>query len=429
MHFLQRLNNRIAIEARNKRLQNKLNKRGRSAVKDQLSEEEEDLPTENQQTDNQTSDEQQNQDEQQTSEEQSDESTDIHTGYGELEDDRFDSVIAYNPYLVIVSGANGNIDALVKFLKNNEIITNSQYSQRILGPETINPQDKNPERLTLGYLVSAKAIEGLRKHLGNIPTTIVNMISKIKTNNPFASLAISPELNKALGGSDVNLRKNLSKGLTQLKGSDNTELNFGEAESTLQMSYSVPLDYMRFLSVEHKLSEFYIGGHPSGAGRKGLLYVVCDKSHAELFIKTVKAFKPPKSFATDLYYPSSLDDGFTNSEPRKVKTSNCLILESNNKFDKDADLTGLTYFAETLSEGLDFSEFLEKRKAGTLPKGNGGQYVDGTHVKGNLNVHFSTDFKRAILWCSTSPINISSEDEKTMKESLGLSSIDKSFSK
>lgn len=451
MRFLQRLHNRLKIEARPKKGKDAYRKQ-RKAVRDQLKDMEEPNPPEKappakkeqpapEQKPEETSKDPQSENpapdqkselpettEQPTEEEPAAEG--MPTGYGELAEDRFGTVLSYKPYLVIVSGSGkNNMDALTAFLDKNNVIQNPKESHRIFGPKTLNTKDTEPLKVTLAYLVATKAINPLTKRINTtkVPATVVDLTGKIKSANPFDSLKLSEELNKAVGGEDVNLRKGLLAGFGELKDTS-VDMSFGD-EPSLQLSYLIPLDYFRFLSFEHKAAEFYVGGHPDDAGRTGLLYAVCDKPQANLFLKTMKEFKPPKNFSDDLYFPATLDAGFRRTEPRKVRTNNCVILESETKFDKEKDLDSLTGIAEVFTKGLDFNDYAEKLKEGKIKAGHAGKYVDGTHVKGNLKVHFSLDFKKAILWCGTSPVQISNEDENRMKESLGLVNIDKSFSK
>lgn len=427
MRFLQRLHNRLKIEARRKgrnASKGRQKSRQRKDVREQLRDTDEEPTQETKQpeTTNQNLPET-TPDEPETADQE------VTTGYGELGEDRFGAVLSYKPYLVIVSGAgNNNMDALAAFLDKNSVIKNPKESQRFFGPSILNPKDTDPLKVTFAYLVAAKAVEQLVKRISitKVPATVLDITGKIKSANPFDSLKLSQELSAAVGGEDINLRRGLLAGFGELKDTS-VDMSFGD-EPSLQLSYLIPLDYFRFLSFEHKTVEFYVGGHPEDAGRTGLLYAVCDKTQANLFLKTIKDFKPPKNFSDDLYFPATLDAGFRRTTPRKVRTNNCVILESETKFEKK-DLDTLTNIAEAFTKGLDLTDYIQKMKEGKIKAGHAGRYVDGTHVKGNLKVHFSVDFKKVILWCGTSPVKISSEDEKLMKESLGLVNVDKSFSK
>ena len=58
-----------------------------------------------------------------------------------------------------------------------------------------------------------------------------------------------------------------------------------------------------------------------------------------------------------------------------------------------------------------------------------GKFVKGTLVAGNRIVHFSRDFKKAILWCGSKPVALKPEREEEIIKLFDLSNIDTTFTK
>lgn len=357
--------------------------------------------------------EQSEQDEQQ--DEQQDEepqSGDVKTGKSlKSTKDRFAHIESYSPFLFIVSGV-GRIGTLLAFFQDSKnIINDSTVVERIAGLSTLKASETDPLKLTFAYLVSFKVINHLVSSAAKLLVHKEDFSRKMGSSSPFTSSKLPPELEKALGGS--NLRRLQEAMLTSFKDLKQSEASEAGAVAALQMQSTIPLDYLRWLSKDNRPHEAYIGGEPADAGRQGNMYVLCSETEANLLITTAKDFKPPNSFFEDLYYVANIDSGFKKEEPRKLgKPHNCLLLTFEEKFDVN-NLKGLHEVASKIA-GKELKPY---------------NYVDGNLVKGDLVAHFSKDFMRCVLWLGTNPIAVKPEQEKQLKEEFHVGDIDTTFAK
>jgi len=325
--------------------------------------------------------------------------------------DRFAQIESFSPFLLIVSGV-GRIGTLLAFFQESKnIINDSTVVERIAGLSTLKASETDPLKVTFAYLVSFKVINQLVSSAAKLIVHKEDFSRKMGSSSPFTSSKLPPELEKALGGS--NLRRLQETMLTSFKDLKQSEATDAGAVAALQMQTTVPLDYLRWLSKDNRSHEAYIGGEPADAGRQGNMYVLCSETEANLFIKTAKDFKPPNPFFDDLYYVANIDSGFKREEPKKVgKPSNCLLLTFEEKF----DVKNLEKLHEVASKiaGKDLKPY---------------NYVDGTIVRGDLVAHFSKDFMRCVLWLGTNPITVKPEQEKQLKEQFHVEDIDTTFAK
>lgn len=352
----------------------------------------------------------------------------ISTGYGKVTPGRLSEILSMDPYLFVVVAAPSELPNLVTFLKNSQnIVNNPNLSHRLLGPTTVT--DKQNKEIILAYLVGAREINELKNNATNVklPITGLDFSRQLRTSRPFEALKLDSDLAKRFSSGDfgTKLRHDLQASFEAMKKSNQTEKgeegdSSGEdyqelnEVSALQMSRSIPVDYMRFLSKQHATREFYVGGTPDNAGRDGMRYALCTREQSSLFMKTMKEFRPASQFGDDLYFLNNIDSEFKTTEPRDVDPANCLIFESKTKFEPNED---------TIDKLTGFINKLCKRTT------QGGRYVNGTHVKGTRFVHFSSDFKRAILWGSHAPLGLDPTEKKQMIDAFDLKDIDTTFSK
>lgn len=325
--------------------------------------------------------------------------------------DRFAQIESFSPFLFIVSGV-GRIGTLLAFFQESKnIINDSTVVERIAGLSTLKASETDPLKVTFAYLVSFKVINQLVSSAAKLIVHKEDFSHKLGSSSPFTSSKLPPELEKALGGS--NLRRLQEAMLTSFKDLQQSEASDAGGVAAIQMQTTIPLDYLRWLSKDNRPHEAYIGGEPDDAGRQGNMYVLCSETEANLLIKTAKDFKPPNSFFEDLHYVANIDSGFKKEEPKNVgKPSNCLLLSFEEKF----DIQNIKKLHEVASKiaGKELKPY---------------NYVDGTIVKGDLVAHFSKDFMRCVLWLGTNPITVKPEQEKQLKDEFHVEDIDTTFAK
>jgi len=334
-----------------------------------------------------------------------DDSQGIETGNEHID---YSMLRSMKPYLLVVSGIKNPSDLIQFFKKTKNIINNSKYAVKIYGLDTIDSSETSLESLVYAYFISEKSVDAIKSKLENLPHVLEDFTSKIDSARPFDALKIPSALK--LGDLEFRLRQEMQDVYEGIRSESDEAVSM---TSAVQMASVIPLDYMRFFNTQNKTHNFYIGGQPEDAGREGLIYVICDSTESKLFIKTIKDFSASPKFFQDMYFIPNIDIGFDRVKPKSVVVDNCIILEGKNKFDIN-DKETLDYLKSIVVQFKPTTEF--------------GKIIKGTHVHGNLAMHFNRDMTQCILWCGSKPINIKPEQIDEIKTKLDLKNLNTDFS-
>jgi len=373
---------------------------------------------------------------------------------------RFAEIKQFNPYLFIISGPGLTSNVLKFFKETGNIINDEKNVERIAGPSKISGKSTEPLELTFAYLVSEKSMKELTaKATGGLLAFVEPFDKKMGSASPFKSIKLPVDMESKLGDYASKLRAVMLSSYTKLRDQDKEKDDTLGAISALQMSALIPLDYMRWLTKEHKKHQFYLGGHPDNAGRDGMIYILCSEEESKLFFKTLKEFKPLPNFVDDLHFLSNIDSAFKPLKPREFTPDNCVILEGSEALNPDAKMGTLEEkekiaAAVTAAPLRPMSQRAQEREEQfpTLKKPDpeakvldaltdvagqlshiknipAGQYVKGTHIQGNLVAHFSADKHKCILWCGKQAINLTKSVEDFLIATFNLKSVNRTFSK
>ena len=324
-----------------------------------------------------------------------------------------------NPKLFVVIFRN-NRDSESKFLNMTKSLTDTQHSMLFFKGERGDLQG-----LYAFFMSASKEpeFERVAKPLGS-PYMFVDLPEDFfAQDSPFDNLSFT-ELNQALAGDETRLKRELNEIMHRI-----SDVGPGGQISAIRMAAEIPLDYARFISLEHRPVEYYLGGHPSNAGSPGTQFILATEAESRMFIKTMNGFKPLASFFNDLYYVSDIDPDFKDYNPMKISPCRALILQAKKKFDMDEKVTvdaGTRWLmdeSEKIAPGKPFKdivtqqELLEafvrvfmERASGSKP----GKFAKRRYFIGNDWVHINRDGSVAILWgARTSAISL--DKQKVLK--------------
>lgn len=313
---------------------------------------------------------------------------------------RLADIQSWNPFLFIVSGV-GAPGILNFFKKAAPTINDPTKVERIAGPNSIGAKNKSPLELTFAYLVPRKVSEELTARANSEKLSVYSKPFNLDSSSPFQEIKLPME--GKLGNEAYKFRTQMLDSYNKLKGAKESTKKETIAIPAMQIPAFIPLDYLRWLTKNNKKHKLYL--------YQKMVYVLCSKEESDFFIKTAKEFKTLPAFLEKVEFVSDIDSDLKTTKPKEFTPDNCIFLVKKKAFDINKELPALDAIVDDLSNQK-------------LPKG---KLVAGTHVQGDLAVHFNADKHKCVLWGRR--LKFSSEQEKEMTTKLGLQYIETTFIK
>lgn len=324
------------------------------------------------------------------------------------------------PILLVFSSMK-KYSATLEFFKEVEnIIGNKSLTERLLGNPP-SPQNRGLDSV-YAYLISDKVENTIKDKISGlgIPHYMGDMSKNLTKGRPFDGLAFGTELEDSAGSAQA-ISRALQESFEELRQQETERAGL---ISALQIDNSIGLKYLRFLNIKNIPRLYYLGGRPSGAGRSGLYYALCNKAEADNFIKEMSEFNHPSAFYSDLFYMSDIDPAFRAVEPQKAYPFNCIILTKNSGFKIDDEFT-----LPGLDEKITLLEALSRYMTTVVLKRTNkpiGKFVKSMYVLENNVVTLSKDAKKCILWGEVGPLTVNAAE---IKEVFGVDKVDLTYSK